>query len=278
MRFAWDASFDGSVIVGETGGPIGQSAFRYSDAEGFMNLGRFESRSTATAFRVSGDGSTVVGRSGTKAFRWTAETGMVALTDNDGNDLEAIAFAVNSDGSVVGGGVTSGPLIGPTVWDDSLGLISLDLEPGEVRGRVIDMTPDASIFVGTTDRNFGSVFTSSIGEGLTTLQQGPFLNDIVSSVSADGSVLVGADGFGPSIWEDGRILPFDLWMRDQYGVDFGRWQIIEVTGVSDDGLVFTGRGRDGPGGYAQGWYLVIPEPSSAALFSFALGLGLARRS
>lgn len=101
---AWGVSGDGAVVVGSS---PGGEAFRWSDGVltplGDLPGGHIQS----VAFDVSDDGSTIVGRgrsaSGSEAFRWTAETGMVGLGDLPGGAFDSAAYAVSEDGSVIVG-------------------------------------------------------------------------------------------------------------------------------------------------------------------------------
>ena len=62
---------------------------------------------SSSAFRVSSDGSTVVGRSssasGVEAYRWTAGGGIVGLGDLPAGSFSSTANAVSADGSVIVG-------------------------------------------------------------------------------------------------------------------------------------------------------------------------------
>lgn len=85
--FAWDASADGSVVVGLGRSASGKEAFRWTSGGGMVGLGDlpggiFESQAHA----VSADGSVVVGDSRSassllEAFLWTSGTGMQNLRD-----------------------------------------------------------------------------------------------------------------------------------------------------------------------------------------------------
>jgi hypothetical protein len=75
---------------------------------------------------VSADGSTIVGYSSAfdlplnnRAFRWTAETGLIALPDVPGIGPTANAEAVSADGSIVVGGAYPrfGSSNGAFAWD-----------------------------------------------------------------------------------------------------------------------------------------------------------------
>jgi probable HAF family extracellular repeat protein len=120
--YAYGASDDGSAIAGwGTGwaasvGAVVPRAFRWTEADGMVDLGSLGSGSSK-AYDISGDGLVVVGTSsvtgsetGSRAFRWTDDTGMQSvedwLRDNGATivaDITDTAFGTNCDGSVVVG-------------------------------------------------------------------------------------------------------------------------------------------------------------------------------
>ncbi len=76
---AYALSGDGSTIVGTCFFPgMPQSAFRWTEAGGFENLGSLPGV-WANAYAANGDGSMVGGESGGHAFLWTPSTGVVEL-------------------------------------------------------------------------------------------------------------------------------------------------------------------------------------------------------
>jgi uncharacterized membrane protein len=89
-------------------------AFRWTAAGGFQSLGALEPGFFSVATDVSADGSTVVGQggiqivvgnsstNGSRAFRWTSATGMVAIGPMAGH-THAIATGVSDNGQVVVG-------------------------------------------------------------------------------------------------------------------------------------------------------------------------------
>ena len=107
--FAYDVSFDGSVVVGQTK----NGAVRIANGQ-TTTLGKLFSDDTISSARaVSADGRTVVGQSyhqesipygfrTTRAvpFRWTEESGMVSLGRLPGVTTDGIGFAqdVSADG------------------------------------------------------------------------------------------------------------------------------------------------------------------------------------
>jgi hypothetical protein len=55
-------------------------------------------------------------------------------------------------------------------------------------------------------------------------------------------------------------------LTDEYGLDLGGWRLERATGVSDDGLVIVGTGRN-PGGNTEGWVATVPEPGRSVLLA-----------
>lgn len=109
---------DGSSIVGNGAGKMGNEAWRWTAATGLQAIGIIGTGSffdQAYAFGVSDDGNLIGGGSGAgperKAVLWTPQTGMILLTDYlaqhgitypDGWSFNAVT-AVSGDGLVIGG-------------------------------------------------------------------------------------------------------------------------------------------------------------------------------
>lgn len=107
---AWDATADGSVVVGTFWAPNGfftpPHAYRWT-AGAFQDLGTLNpSAQEAEAYGVSDDGSKIVGwsRGGSgfqRPFLWTAAGGMQELFNVPGSDAKATD--ISHDGSVIVG-------------------------------------------------------------------------------------------------------------------------------------------------------------------------------
>ncbi|WP_428387350.1 hypothetical protein [Mucisphaera sp.] len=134
-------SDDGQVMVGfgdytldrrtVTGDPL---AYRWTESEGFQSLGFLEGDSASEALDISGDGETIVGRSGLSAFIWTADSGMRALSDaliDEGIDLQGwslqVATGVSDDGTVISG-------YGMNPQGQVAGWVASIPEPGQLMG------------------------------------------------------------------------------------------------------------------------------------------------
>jgi len=105
---ATDVSNDGSVVVGYGTTAAGEQAFRWEDSV-MQPLGDLGS-GTSRAQSVSGDGSIVVGRSGSDAFIWDSFYGMRDLDQLltlNGVDLQGIelreALSISHDGETIVG-------------------------------------------------------------------------------------------------------------------------------------------------------------------------------
>jgi probable HAF family extracellular repeat protein len=109
---AYGTSGNGSIIVGSGVSESGIEAFRWSEMTGMVGLGDLSGGGFfSEAYDVSADGSVIVGRSSaaagpfnTRAFRWTAETGMAALPDGNAQlGATRTAEAISGDGNVIVG-------------------------------------------------------------------------------------------------------------------------------------------------------------------------------
>lgn len=102
----YGVSADGLVAVG--GAQRANVAFRWSEADGIIDLGDLPGGYTSAAAQAtSGNGSIVVGKSssaaGWAAFRWTADTGMLGLGDLAGGNFGSSAYDITRSGDVIVG-------------------------------------------------------------------------------------------------------------------------------------------------------------------------------
>lgn len=134
---AFAMSLDGSVIVGQTIGPLFLEAYRWTESTGMMPLtGIPPGFMVENATAVSADGSTVVGYarspntnpSWLEAYSWTETGGFVPLGDLPGGVLNSFAWAVSGDGSIIVGEGATGDSVDDKeafIWDAAHGMRNL---------------------------------------------------------------------------------------------------------------------------------------------------------
>jgi len=278
------ASADGSVVVGYTG-----NVFRWTSADGRVDLGFGPDRAFLFPNGVSADGSVVVGTGLTasgewEATRWTSAGGAVGLGDLPGGQFQSIATGVSGDGSiVVGRGLIADAQLAFR-WTSAGGMVSLgDLPGGETGSMANDISLDGSTIVGVGRSAIGDeAFRWTSGGGMEGLGFVP--GDSWSTaygVSADGSTIVGTSSTGPCcslndnafIWDaTNGMRPLDQ-VLTELGADLTGWKLNIASGVSADGRAIVGSGIN-PIGHTVAWLAVIPvipEPTTLTL----LGAGIA---
>lgn len=167
---------DGMVVIGDSTAPGGQHAFRWSEATGMVDLGTLPGHRESAAMGVSDDGSIVVGisspsdidragrfgfprfdRSSSRAFYWTAETGMQDLTqllveagDTTGTELVA-AMGISPDGTWISGITTVPNPEFPDLFVDDIPLlasltVAVEALPADFNGDGSVNFPDFLLF------------------------------------------------------------------------------------------------------------------------------------
>lgn len=303
--YAFDASADGSVIVGSAlWADYSYGAFRWTQTDGMVNLGTlpggFESRATG----VSADGSVTVGYAvfsdgytyEFEGFRWTQADGMVGL-----GDLYFDSFyspAVSADGSVVVGTSSRSAVNGAQAfrWTQADGMVDLGyLSDGVFFSNAYAVSADGSVIVGSSDALSGhEAFRWTQTDGMVGLGDlpGGIFSSRAYAVSADGSVVVGDSatdkGYSEAfLWDSisGMRNLRDV-LIDGFGLDLASWTLTIATGISADGKVIVGNGLN-PQGQEEAWIAnlrrdpvppTVPEPTTLALLGFGLaGIGWAKK-
>jgi probable HAF family extracellular repeat protein len=245
--YAYTASFDGSVVVGDI---ETSEAFRWTEDEGLAILGDWLARD------VSADGAVIVGHSRKylspdepprrDVVRWTAETGVVEI----GVERTGGNPSVSPDGSVIAGSarISSQSAQEAFRWHESTGAIGLGwLYADDDHSRASGLNEDGNIIVGWSqgDDHLGFVWTEQFG--MEELQQ----------VLAD---------------------------RHDLEAELQDWTISYPQDISPNGQFITGIGIN-PDGNQEAWLVrldgpvvSIPEPNAIALVHLGLlGMFLRRR-
>lgn len=250
-------SGDGSVVVSENwvsdvnNQPQGH-IFRWSKATGMVDLGMLDERdSTASVISVSGDGSVIVGESGTKDgekhfFRWTEAEGIKDLGTLGGKrafvrdlyDRIPDAFFISSDGSViVGENKVKGGESHIFRWTQKDGMKDLGMgTPGAgglERTSVKGVSSDGNVIVWENkwDRQFIHAFRWTETEGTKDLTMDLRKDPLkISDDFHDGYVSIGAvssDGSGVVVE---RSMNKDTFVEHAF-----RW--TQATGMEDIGTL-----------------------------------------
>lgn len=240
----------GAVVPGATGqDPVIPSSFQ---ALGSLFSGiDFQSN----PWDVSADGTTVVGNSGSLAFRWTEGTGMVALPGFPNANPGSGGDGVSADGNIAAGSAYSEYGQEACVWTQVDGQWTPqglgDLYGGGFHSIGYGMSADGNVVVGLAESSKGSEACRWILAEGTWIPQG--LGDLPGGIygsqaygcSADGAVVVG-DSAIRNGWRAFRWTAA-TGMKDLGVVGNRKW--AGAYGCSGDGLVVVGesvsnRGRD----------------------------------
>ena len=251
-------SADGTVVVGQylPAGAADVHPFRWTEAGGQVDLGLLAGFGGGGATSASADGSVIVGFAGQfyqmpPPWRWTTQTGMVALAPMPAGFFTGQANDVSADGTVVVGTMSGATLpsgVGffePFRWTAANGIVPLgNLGGPQTTGAAV--SADGAVVVGFT--NFGNfhveAFRWTAQTGMVGLGTVPgFSNSVAYDTSADGTVVVGTtDAFfeeAPAFrWtaQDGMVSLGDF--------PGGRFE-SSARAVSADGSVVVGFGHDG---------------------------------
>ena len=280
---AHDVSADGLVIVGLSVSMVGTSnpggsgdhapgpeAVRWEDGI-MVGLGLLPDHIQADRPRfsqangVSADGLVVVGSSGrrtgdqhSEAFRW--ENGsMVGLGFLSGYE-RSFGTGVSADGSVIVGG--SADAVGgsgeeATRWEND-SVVGLGFLPGDTRSWAADVSADGSVvvgFSGNATQMQAVRWEDGNIVGLGQLQGASHSGAL--AVNADGSTIGGwtlsDQGTQATIWDAaGGLRTMHDMLVDEFNVELGDWTLRQVTGISDDGNIIVGWGRN-PDGFDEAW-------------------------
>lgn len=250
-----DVSYDGSVIVGTevdapVPGVINLQAIRWTRIGGAQRIGDLPGGlNQSQALGVSGDGATVVGVgygvNGGVGLKWTQTNGIDAVAGQslmhisaDSSIMASVSFRV------INGAVSSFP-----------------------HGIIRAMSADGNVVAGVRtvqgilgEQSYQTAFRWSESGGVETLLMPPgalYQPSIVYDVSRNGSVAVGSfvmnERNNAFYWNESIGVAESLEaLLQRSGININGWQLQIAFGVSDDGSVIAGVGRN-PEGQTEGW-------------------------
>jgi probable HAF family extracellular repeat protein len=213
---------------------------------------------------VSGDGSTVVGRStsasGSEGFRWTAGSGMVGLGDLPGGTFSSDAVDVSYDGSVVVGYGLGAAGQEATRWTAGSGWVGLgELAGGGFGSVAFGVSADGSTVVGgSLGANGYEAARWTSGGGWLGFGQAGYNESLAYSVSADGSKAVGLLGQPLTTPPPPGLQGFQWTMADGIeGLGFlpGGSDESHASRISADGTAIVGFSDSPAGRQAYRWTL-----------------------
>ncbi|MFT4955427.1 MAG: putative HAF family extracellular repeat protein [Brevundimonas sp.] len=277
FRWTWDGGFepladvnstataisaDGAVIVGSITGSDATRAFRWTQADGLVELDLLDGSVSAAALGVSGSGAVIVGRALdagnlSTAVRWSADGAVESLGVLDGGN-RSTAFGVSGDGNVIVGessSATSGPWTEAFRWTEAAGMVALGKLNNSDRSQARAASWDGGVIVGwaadgATQLQTAFRWTEDDGmESLGMLSGGNL--SLAYDVSDDGLVIVGtaADGEENNTrrafrWtEESGMQTVEDWLRDA-GAEIAANVTRNAYGVNADGTVVVGDTHD----------------------------------
>ena len=276
----------GTVVVGTTHTDTGTTAFRWTPETGMQPFDMWDQRPGehySEAIGISADGTTIIGHADSSTinnrtgFKWTAATGMVALGIPSWSFYYNQPMDISADGSTIVGSSSSGG--GYRLTSDGYEAI------GNLAGSSslpLAVSADGSFIVGNSKNDTWTnreAFLWSKDDGMVGLGKipGGVDNSVASGVSADGSVVVGSNGYQPFIYDKNNgMRDLKEVLTNEYKLDLEGWSLTSVLDMSDDGTTIVGYGI-GPDGYQLGWVAVIPEPCSLAILASGAIIMIRRR-
>ena len=268
-------SANGAVIVGigdaNNGNPRTPSAgFRWTADGGVQRIDALSGSQLCSVGGVSGDGAVIVGtclQSNNTAFRWTASSGPVGLSQfGGGSDQQSTAIAISMDGFVmVGAGHPV--LTGAVMWAANGSATILGKLPGDAEGVATAVSRDGSVIVGASTNNAGipRAFRWTQQTGMVDLGNGisGLLGTFATSVSGNGRTIV---GWGPEptgdvalIWDvDHGWRKLDAVLATDYQTQITGWRLTRATAISDNAQAIAGYGTN-PQGQTEAWIVKLPN-------------------
>jgi probable HAF family extracellular repeat protein len=262
-------SADGQVIVGLAQSVQSSIAFRW-EAHRTTSLPPPPNIPGATdAWGVSADGAIVSGysqsRERDRALGWKGGQSF-SLPDLSNETTSSSAAAISADGETIVGQCQEARGTQAVYWHDGAVTPLGDLEGGESRSDARAVSPDGAMIVGSAASSFGIEgfkWRSNTMTALGSLSREHEFLSVARSLSADGTIVVGhaiddRETSQAVVWEDQSGIRTLSAVLTEFGVDLGGWRLEVATGVSADGCVIVGCGRN-PAGEPEAWIASLPS-------------------
>jgi probable HAF family extracellular repeat protein len=258
-NWANNISDDGAVIVG-SGDPgsgwNGYMGFRWIASSGMEKFGSLNGSTRYEAFSVSADGSVIVGDGGLQAFR-AEQSGTIEGLGVLPGRARSRAVDVSADGSVVVGSsyTVAWEQEQAFRWTRNEGIIGLGFLPGSNYSFPNAVSPDGLVIVGTSSSTSGyPAFRWTKAGGMVNIGYLPGRTTAHPfDVSYNGKIIVGGSFNGPTdsrafIWDSTHgIRDLQNVLQSEYGLNLTGWVLNTAFGISHDGNVIVGYGKNTSG-------------------------------
>jgi probable HAF family extracellular repeat protein len=220
----------------------------------FQGLGFLPGANSSAATAVSRDGRVIAGHSGNgpvRAFRWTAEQGLIALGELPGGDQGNAAFGISADGSTIVGRAVQHPGRRAFRWTAATGMAALGPSSRDAAyDTAYAASHDGSVIVGDGGADGGQhPFRWTSATGMAPL--GDPERGYAAATSADGSVIVG-QALNPAAGDEAYRWTADGCTR--LGDLTGGAHSSAASDVTSDGAVVVGIGASAGGEEAFRWH------------------------
>lgn len=265
-------SDNGLVVVGTSPNAAGDQGFVWTVDDGMRPLNALLAEYglalpnwySSYVTGVSADGKAITGygasSSGPEAFRLSPDS-LIGLGDLPGGFTASYGNAISSDGSTVVGYSSTSFGNAQFRWTEGSGMQNL-VPAGKSGNRATAVSADGSVVVGNTPTEFagGHAFrwTDETGSQLLTTTELQPWSSYAFAVSADGAVVAGQMNTTASsaveafVWTEGTGYVRISDALERSGINLHGWHLTTASGISADGRIVVGTGRN-PAGSSEAW-------------------------
>ncbi len=236
---AYASSDGGGVIVGASILDTTRRAVRWS--AGSVDLLEMpEGYTWCEATDVTPDGRVIVGYCDDNVVRWV--DGALEPLGIAEDVMSCTPNAVSADGTAIAGSCHQQSSSSSFLWREGTGFSILGPLPNASQCLAHDLNEDGSVVVGTcSTTSYVAAYYWSSSEGTQALhntESGVYTTGYVRGIARDGSLLVGENSSGGTLWEGvaGQIQLLEAVLPPATT----EWLIDGASGVSDDGKVILG--------------------------------------
>ncbi|MCC6284906.1 MAG: hypothetical protein IT439_06320 [Phycisphaerales bacterium] len=242
----------------------------------------------ASPVAMSGDGRVAVGRLGPslnfRPVRWNEDEQPLVMEGSS----NAFVRGLSRDGSFAVGSDQFGTVSDThaVVWDAQGRMSRLPEADPSRSSQAFNVSSDDAFIVGTYSLPGGSGFNRaavwSLDGSLPELLSGPAANSSTWAWAASNgaTIVLGRDtslqGSSVVFWDGNRQYHELHSFLTARGIDLTGWRLTDAVGISADGRVIAGNGRN-PDGHNEAWVAYIPTPGTALVLAAVPAIAARRR-